>query len=497
MNKRKFGMKTLNISQGRNGGYSHKNLNAYDLTGEDSGIDKFTAYYPFIVIGVHKFNFVNGTGFANTVHFYDDENDVTIAMTHMNDVSKFVVGKRVLKDEIMYLEGTAGKATGNHIHLEIGKGRQPKKYQINGKWQLKDLINIEDYFYLDETHIIKKTQGYNFEIQYSNATKITKEKGGLNGMDNIITKVSLNDKEWEYMFSLDGNKFGTAYDKTTMKYFNDRELETKGWEKYIVVNASIFYSYDGKTYAEGVEKSRGLNNQPLDMNAVTKFNDTMAIAMTYDGKLVFEKQKDIIKNLDNYYGAFTGMFGIMKDGQDCKWGVEIEQHRNNMYSNKSGRTVIGYSSITNEVIILTIKGVTGKTGVRGNELFELCKQADMTNAMCCDGGGSVFLIKDGQAIVSSNRAVKNAFLVYRRKRKQNNTSNENTGNTTDVVKPKEKTTEDVLREENEQLKLKIKEYNDIVYKQNEEIRLLEQSNKTYKDLLKEIKEYILKFLKEI
>lgn len=36
MNKRKFGMRVLNISQSRFGTYSHKNLNTYDLTGSDS-----------------------------------------------------------------------------------------------------------------------------------------------------------------------------------------------------------------------------------------------------------------------------------------------------------------------------------------------------------------------------------------------------------------------------------------------------------------------------
>lgn len=117
MIKRKFGMKTLNISQGRYGSYSHKYLNAYDLTGEDSGIDKFTAYYPFIVIGVHKFNHSNNSGFANTVHFYDDENDITLALTHQNklDLSVYKIGKRFNVGDVIYYEGMAGKATGKKI----------------------------------------------------------------------------------------------------------------------------------------------------------------------------------------------------------------------------------------------------------------------------------------------------------------------------------------------------------------------------------------------
>lgn len=34
MNKRKFGMRVLNISQSRFNDFSHKNLNAYDLIGQ-------------------------------------------------------------------------------------------------------------------------------------------------------------------------------------------------------------------------------------------------------------------------------------------------------------------------------------------------------------------------------------------------------------------------------------------------------------------------------
>ena len=67
--------------------------------------------------------------------------------------------------ETIYYEGRAGRASGNHIHLEIGMGRQISKTKINGVWQLKNLINIEDYFYIDTTYTKIKNNPYKFQIE--------------------------------------------------------------------------------------------------------------------------------------------------------------------------------------------------------------------------------------------------------------------------------------------------------------------------------------------
>ena len=48
MKKRPFGMAVLTISQGRYNAYSHKYVNAYDLSGMDAGIDRFTIIFTII-----------------------------------------------------------------------------------------------------------------------------------------------------------------------------------------------------------------------------------------------------------------------------------------------------------------------------------------------------------------------------------------------------------------------------------------------------------------
>ncbi len=166
--KTQFGMEYLNITQGRfePNGISHKYLNAYDLAGKDSGIDPFYAQCNYKIAAVLP---LSTTGFANTILYYDELNDVTLALTHMNtiDTSKYYVGKVFEKGEKLYEEGKAGNATGNHIHLEIGKGYQTKKVNKGtsaGGWQLNDLIDIEDYFYIDESFTtVINDRGYKFE----------------------------------------------------------------------------------------------------------------------------------------------------------------------------------------------------------------------------------------------------------------------------------------------------------------------------------------------
>lgn len=220
MIKRALGMHTLNITQGRfNKDGSHKTHNAYDLAGMDVGIDKLIATYEYEVIAVLPYG---STGYANTVLFYDKENDVTLAMTHINNLlSSHKVGHVYKYGDIMYLEGTKGNASGNHIHLEIGKGRQTTKPKdSNGNYSLKYLINIEEYYYIDEniTKEIKQDQGYKFTlgiqlpriVDLSNVDFV-ESNGTLLFLDNVDIqdvkgKVIYNAKIGEYLSLVEGKK---------------------------------------------------------------------------------------------------------------------------------------------------------------------------------------------------------------------------------------------------------------------------------------------------
>lgn len=207
--------------------------------------------------------------------------------------------------------------------------------------------------------------------------------------------------------SVDGNKYGTSYDKTTPQGFSDKSLLEDGYKEAIAINGGIFYSYEADTYAEGIEKSRGVNNQDFYMSCVSNFNEVMALGIGKKGEFVFDKQKHIIADIGNYYGAVTFCFGIMKNGQKAEWG---KTEHASQYNCISGRTILGQDS--EYIYALSIAGTTGKSGLRGSQLYDLCKSLNLTDAGCFDGGGSVWMRVNGSYKNNTTRKVKNAVLIY-------------------------------------------------------------------------------------
>lgn len=229
-----------------------------------------------------------------------------------------------------------------------------------------------------------------------------------NEMDLIrITK----DPNYEYKWSVDGNKFGEDFDITTENGFSDTKLEEDNWELVLKVNGSLFYNYGTSYYACGLEKSRGINNQDVSMTAVSDYDSCMSIA-GLDEDLYFGSQKWIIGNiLDKSYCAITGL-GLLLNGikrDDMHKGFESQ------WNCKSGRTVIGEDTNGN-ILSLSFPGETNKSGLTCKELQDKCLELGFYNCIALDGGGSVFRWHDGEYDISSSRKVKNALLLYRRKK---------------------------------------------------------------------------------
>ncbi len=412
-----YGMRKIYISQLPGGSYSHPN-GALDLAGEDAGISLWFSQGRWKCIagawgnGTYFFTAVNADGDPERVMCADGQQRiVTIALTHSNQIyTKNVVGEIYHDGDQMYEEGTnGGNTTGNHIHVEVAAGIQKTKYYDAdmGVYRMPMELNPLEVFYVNDSFS---------DIVYSHGAVLphcssVEYEAEIMDNETIIERISYaKDK---IIGTVDGNRFGTLYDKTVLAGFSDKALIAEGAEEVACVNGSIFYTYSGATYAEGLEKSRGINNQSGDMSCVYKFDECMAIGFKKDGTITFDKQKNIERDLASYYGAITGAFGIMKDGEKCFWGSELEAQRNHCFSARSGRTVIGRSTINKEIIIISTPGITGSNGYTGSELFDICKEAGCTDAICLDGGGSRMLRYNGHVKVNLGRAVKNAVLFYR------------------------------------------------------------------------------------
>lgn len=183
-----FGMKTMDISQ-IGSGYDGKNHYSHvsyeiDFIGEDTGQDVWRnkMKYTYLKI-VNKYTKSSG----NTIFLWPTDANgnpkkvisngalryVTIALTHSN--LDYKVGQMFAPGAIVYKEGTAGYATGNHIHAEMCLGKVKYKV-INSKkgYNLPDMVPMNVYMYvLDGYTTIKGTKGLSWKHIKSTEYKVT------------------------------------------------------------------------------------------------------------------------------------------------------------------------------------------------------------------------------------------------------------------------------------------------------------------------------------
>lgn len=152
-----FPMSVMNITQGMESG-THAGSFAIDIAGRDSG--KEWAFAPFT--GVIKKKYPNGNTIwiesIYPVEYADGTVDyMTVAMTHDNNIDRLKVGQVINQGVNFYQEGTAGNATGNHIHLGVGRGKYSGTgwYQNRyGYWVINNEIKPYDALYLSGTEVI-------------------------------------------------------------------------------------------------------------------------------------------------------------------------------------------------------------------------------------------------------------------------------------------------------------------------------------------------------
>ena len=172
-----FPMEYMNITQGVNGSFSHKGDMALDLAGKDTGIDPI--FMPCTMKVVWKDPKIGGVLYESTakVHMADGTEDYIHMLTlHDNKISDLAMNKTFKQGQETGDEGTAGRATGNHVHLVFGlgkyKGGYPMVQNKYGTWVLPKQKDPREVMFINET-IIKEDKGYDFK-------KYTEESGKKN-----------------------------------------------------------------------------------------------------------------------------------------------------------------------------------------------------------------------------------------------------------------------------------------------------------------------------
>lgn len=167
MEKPLFPSKYMRITQGYDEG-THKSGFAIDNAGEDSGISDIYAPYTGIIKKIYQ-NDANEVWLESTdkVEYPDGTIDyMTMLFAHANNVDDLFVGKLVKKDEAFYREGTKGNVSGNHCHMECGRGRFSNSgwhKNDSGYWSLDNGERPEACLWIDDSITILNDNSYNFK----------------------------------------------------------------------------------------------------------------------------------------------------------------------------------------------------------------------------------------------------------------------------------------------------------------------------------------------
>lgn len=180
----KFPMKVVNITQTPNGGYSHKGRLTVDNAGKDAGIDDVFAPFDCRVVWKDKGSAKTGVLIENVMPVECADGvtrkarSVLTVLWHDNDTTDLTVGQIFKQGEVFYQEGTAGNATGNHLHFGVGIGPFDGSYPLVkndfGNWEIKNEIHPTNIFFIDDSHIVKNTMGMKW-VKHEEPTKVVED----------------------------------------------------------------------------------------------------------------------------------------------------------------------------------------------------------------------------------------------------------------------------------------------------------------------------------
>ena len=172
MEKCKFFMTVLRVTQKAYGAYSHAGSLAIDFGGKDGGIDPVYAPCDIEIKRVR----LNATGEVyvqslEPVLFADGTSDYLHGIFIHGDNRKLQEGQIIKQGDKFYSEGGwgAGKPTtfANHVHVEAGKGKFKQLTQTKnpqGTYVIENQFLLEKLFWLGQDVQVVEGAGYNWKV---------------------------------------------------------------------------------------------------------------------------------------------------------------------------------------------------------------------------------------------------------------------------------------------------------------------------------------------
>ena len=150
-------MEYMNISQGSGGEFSHTGTKAIDYLGwgANGRIYRCPYYAPFDCTCVYKSSDGAGVGWRtdNQVNTPSGKRQITVVFYHDDNTSNYSIGDKRKQGDVIGYTGTAGYATGDHLHLEVFTGQAYASTSIEN-WEA---------FFIDGTTLIND-YGYDWRL---------------------------------------------------------------------------------------------------------------------------------------------------------------------------------------------------------------------------------------------------------------------------------------------------------------------------------------------
>lgn len=413
MQKLIYPMKVISFTQVENeAGTSHDGILAVDMNGSNEYIENAYAPCDLKVLAVSYA--------ANTVYFGSvekvmcadgKERFVTLAFTHDDNISDnakaMKSGKIYKSGEVCYQEGKKN-AGGNHVHIEIAEGHVTTKVKKkSGYYGFKDDVALAP------TDVFFALKGWNEVREGYQKGKILKWTYGREVETVPNRKVITYDGVTVSIIRAKGiaTVIADGHTKQIPSYFTDHYLDADH-DKVAMINGSLFWSSGDDIYANGIEVVGGVVTEMDD----SQYDNVMAFGIGWDGYPTFATQGEIKGSIWNYRSALTAAFGLYKDGKRCLGDTT----KLGGYTTKSGRTIFGYNREANEYVLIGFAGETGKSGLTGPQCLSLVEYirnhiCNVTDAVCMDGGGSVYQQYEGKSVINTSRKIKNTIAIYSEK----------------------------------------------------------------------------------
>lgn len=152
-----FPLEYLNMSQDEGGDFSHAGTLAMDFLGWGiSGrLLKCPYYAPVSCTCIGSTESANRIWQSNNKVLFADGTVDYMTWVQAHDNNPHPVGTVLKQGDLLGHTGTAGNVTGDHLHLNVAKGKYANWEQVppNNNWQLKNSIHIYDALFVNDTVI--------------------------------------------------------------------------------------------------------------------------------------------------------------------------------------------------------------------------------------------------------------------------------------------------------------------------------------------------------